>query len=70
MDGVRPRTGRRVGLLDAYQLWAFLSDPFKTWLPYQLYIEPSMGRQLNDMVNFFVPDSSELEDDKELASDV
>jgi hypothetical protein len=45
--------GRKVGLLDHNQVWAFLVDPFKNRLPCQLFID-EMDQQVRAMVNFFV----------------
>ncbi len=53
MDGDGTST-RKVGLLDRYQIWAYLVDPYKDKLPKQLAIEPSVVEQVNSMLDFFV----------------
>jgi len=58
MDGEDPE-GRKVGLLDNYQVWAFLADPHRELLPKAVYIDPSTARCLNDMIKFFCPDKDE-----------
>ena len=48
--------GRKVGLLEKYQLWVYLVDPFKHHLPFQIAIEGDGGMdgKFLRMVSFFV----------------
>ena len=54
--------GQMVGLLGEYQLWAYLVDPFKHRLPFQLIIEGDGGMygQVRRMVRFFVKKKAEV----------
>jgi len=45
---------RRVGLLDPYQVWSFIVDPYKDELPRHVAIEPSLVQQVNGMLDFFL----------------
>jgi len=52
MDGVDPE-GRRVGLLDPYQLWAYMVDPFRKILAHPVVFMPSPHYHINAMLDFF-----------------
>ena len=52
-DGSEP-PGRKVGLLDKYQIWAFLVDPFRSRIPKRPIIHPSIARCMQDAIEFFV----------------
>ena len=64
--------GRKVGLLDEYQLWAYLVDPFKHRLPFQLAIEGDGGMdgQVRRMVSFFVKKKAEVSGEEQQYADL
>jgi hypothetical protein len=61
MSGADPM-GRKVGLLDQNQVWAFLVDPFKNRLHCQLFIDGGIDQQVRAMVNFFLKKEGNLDE--------
>ena len=53
-DGLSPE-GRKVGLLDQFQIWTFLLDPFARQLQPGLHFENGEGYHIDCMLKFFVP---------------
>ena len=54
MNGNKPAGTTKVGLLDQYQVWCYLADPFSRHFPYPLYIEnEALVEQA--MVDYFLP---------------
>ena len=53
-DGLRP-AGRKVGLLDEFQIWTHLLDPFARQLRPLLHFKLGEGYHIDRMLKFFVP---------------
>lgn len=59
MNGAKPSGTRKVGILDPYQIWCFLVDPFSSLLRNQVKIEGGIRHHAKSMISHFVPDSEE-----------
>lgn len=58
MDGSAPG-GRKVGLIDPYQIFCFLIDPYARRLQPAIQLFPSHMFQVNSMIRYFVPGEGE-----------
>ena len=53
MDGSAPEGTRRVGLLDPYQIWAYMVDPYRNELEHSIAIKPSFANQAHAATSFW-----------------
>eukprot|EP00957_Ditylum_brightwellii_P117665 8975543-Ditylum_brightwellii.AAC.1 len=58
MDRKDP-SGCKVGLLDDYQIWCHLVDPYSHDLTLEIVIEGVLGMHLTNMLKFFIPGTTE-----------
>jgi len=53
-NGSAPRNSRKVGLLDPFQIWSYIVDPYREELVKSISIEPNLIQQVNGMFAFFL----------------
>jgi hypothetical protein len=60
MDGKKPCGTTKVGLLDKYQLWAFIVDPFRKYLEVPIALGPSddLHEYFCEALDFYLPPES------------
>lgn len=63
-DG-KPKPGAKVQLMDEYQVWCFVCDPYRKYLTPSFDLEGGLpARHFNRAMNFYVPETDETKDER------
>jgi hypothetical protein len=63
LDG-KPRPGQKMELLDQYQLWCYLVDPFRMYFPLEMKDGDPPVAHFNKALDFYVKETEENKDDR------